>query len=156
MNSLWKLSMTSRKFLALFNDQSWRDFRDNGANIYGTTKNKLNRAKKIHLGDTLLCYVSKRSVFSGVLKINSEVYYNESECWTKGVFPVRFNVIPEYLLNLDDSISISILKEHLKIFRNLKDESNWAGFFINAFNEFPREDGDYIINLIKSKASNMT
>lgn len=37
--------MVKEYYLALFNDKIWNDFRESGRNIYGTTKNKENRAK---------------------------------------------------------------------------------------------------------------
>ena len=91
--------MEPRCYLALFNPQSWIEFLEQGAKKYGTTKNKLNRAKKIHNGDFLVCYISKQSVFSGVLRVVDEVYYDESNYWTGGTFPVRFNVQPECILS---------------------------------------------------------
>jgi len=38
-------------YLALFNSTTWEEFLDAGGNIYGTTKNKENRAKKLKSGD---------------------------------------------------------------------------------------------------------
>lgn len=145
--------MEPRYYLALFNPQSWIEFLEKGSSVYGTTKNKLNRAKKVHQGDFLICYISKQSVFSGVLRVNSEVYYDDSEYWAGGVFPVRFNVQPENIVSLENAIQISDVKQNLKIFSNLKRDSNWAGFFINAFNEFPKDDAIYLINSLKQLLS---
>lgn len=143
--------MESRYYLALFNDESWSEFLKFGANIYGTKKNKQNRAEKIHAGDYFICYISKISIISGILKIKSEAYYEESQYWSKDIFPVRFQVQPLYLLNPGEALQIDELKDNLKIFKNLKNKSNWAGFFINAFNEFPTEDGEFLIQAMKEK-----
>lgn len=144
--------MEPRYFLALFSPQSWIEFLNNGAAVYGTTKNKLNRAKKIHDKDFFICYISKQSVFSGVLRVNGEVYYDDSEYWTGGIFPVRFQVQPEYIVSPENAVQISDVKNNLKIFATLKRDSNWAGFFINAFNEFPKEDALHIINTLAKKS----
>jgi len=45
-------------YLALFNSNTWQEFLDAGGEIYGTTKNKENRAKKLKPGDKVLCYIS--------------------------------------------------------------------------------------------------
>ncbi len=143
--------MEPRYYLALFNEQSWKEFLGNGAKIYGTTKNKLNRARKICQGDYLLCYVSKLSILSGVLKVESDVYYDESKYWTNDLFPVRFNVNPEILLSLDEGMTPSIFREDLDIFKNLRQKSSWGGFFINSFNEFPEEDGKFLVQILRRK-----
>lgn len=145
--------MGPRYYLALFNEQSWKEFLDHDTKIYGTNKSKLNRAKKVHSGDYLLCYISKISVFSGILTVNSETYYDESEYWTKGIFPVRLNVQPEVLLSAEEGLPIYDLRDSLQVFKNLKRETNWASFFINAFNEFPKEDGTKIVQKLRDIAS---
>ena len=58
-----------RYYLALSSEQSWREFRAHGGTVYGTTKTEQTRAQKLEPGDLLLCYVSKRQVFAGVLRV---------------------------------------------------------------------------------------
>jgi len=140
--------MKPRYYLALFNPQSWEEFLERGATIYGTTKNKLNRAKKIQSGDYFICYISKQSVFPGILEVIGKAYYDESEYWSGGVFPVRFHVQPVSILNPEEAIPVANVRNKLLLFSDLKNESNWAGFFINAFNEFPEEDAVYLKNLM--------
>jgi len=140
--------MEPRYYLALFNPQSWIEFLEKGATTYGTTKNKLNRAKKIQSGDYFICYISKQSVFPGILQVVSEAYYDESVYWSGGVFPVRFHVQPVSILSPEEAILIADVRNKLLLFSDLKNELNWAGFFINAFNEFPKEDGIYLMNLM--------
>lgn len=144
----WDLYMEPRYYLALFNLQSWIEFLEKGATTYGTTKNKLKRAEKIQSGDFFICYISKQSEFSGLVKVENKAYYDESEYWSDSVFPVRFHVQPVAILSPEKAIPIANVRNKLMIFANLKKKSYWAGFFINAFNEFPKEDGIYLMNLM--------
>jgi len=63
-------------------------------------------------------------------------------------FPVWFRVQPVSILNSEEAIPVSNVRNNLLLFSDLKKESNWAGFFINAFNEFPEEDAVYLKNLM--------
>ena len=85
--------------------------------------------------------------------MGTKVYYDDSEYWTNGVFPVRFHVTPEVLLPIENGLSVYKFHDALEIFKNLKNKYNWSGFFINSFNEFPKEDAKYIVNMIEKKAS---
>ncbi len=116
----------------------------------GTIKFFNNKEKKIKKGDYLVCYISKRSKFVGILEIASEVYYDESQIWDTGIFPVRFNVHSVYAHNIRDGIHISQIRDRLSIFKKLKNKEKWGGFFINSFNPFSSDDGQIICKELKN------
>jgi len=133
--------MENKFYLCLFNETTWNDFLLQKKKVYGTTKNKLGRANKITRADHLICYVSKHSKFVGVLQKNSDAYYDETNLWENGVFPVRFGVDVEIALPIKLGIPAKNFKNRISILQNIKNEKKWAGFFINSFNEFPTNDG---------------
>ena len=133
-----------RFFLALFSEQSWQEFRIHGGTVYGTTKTKQTRAQKLEVGDLLICYVSKRQVFAGVLHVTNRARYDETPLYGQGVFPVRLDVEIVTAVDSDDGVPVSDLRDQLAIFTRLKNPKSWAGFFLNSFNQFPDEDGKLV------------
>lgn len=142
--------MDPKYYLALFNEETWNEFLDNGSSIYGTNLNKQRRMETINVGDFLICYVTKLSRFVGLLKINSKAYLDNSRIWKNDIYPVRTSVHPIYVLKVDNGIPISELKEDLEIFTNLKNSKGWGGFFINSLNTFKEHDAEIIINKLKT------
>lgn len=144
--------MVSKYYLALFNRTSWEEFLSHGGETYGTTPSKNVRAKKIHIGDFLICYVSGTSQFIGILEVVSESYFDKTRIWRNGVFPVRFKVKVVEQLPLNSGLPVGGLKEKLSIFLTLTKQSKWGGFFINSLNEFTFEDGEFICLKIHSQS----
>lgn len=142
--------MDPKYYLALFNEETWNEFLDNGSSIYGTNLNKQRRMEMINVGDFLICYVTKLSRFVGLLKINSKAYLDNSRIWKNDIYPVRTTVHPIYILEVDTGIPISELKEELEIFTNLKNPKGWGGFFINSLNTFKEHDAEIIINKLRT------
>ena len=138
-------------FLAPFSEQSWREFRAQGVKVYGTTKNKQTRAQKLVAGDLLICYISKRRVFAGVLRVTAPMRYDETPIFGQEMFPVRFDVEVLVAVDPDDGLPVEQLRYQLTILRRAKNPKFWGGFFINAFNQFPMEDGELIVELLRSK-----
>jgi len=143
--------MEKKYYLASFSPKSWNEFINNGSRIYGTTKHKMNRAKKIHKGNYLICYIATESKFSGLLEITSDMYTDKQEIWSQAIFPIRFAVEPCYILMLNNAIPVLKLKNELDIFKHLTNDKHWSGFFINAFSEFSKKDGEFLHNLIKQE-----
>jgi|GEM_PF-5805450 len=131
-------------YLALISSLTWQEFLDAGGEIYGTTKNKENRAKKLKSGDKLLCYISKVGTFAGVLEIQLESYLDNSPVWKDADYPIRFKVKTLVFLEPDLGITVKSLFDDLTIFTRLNSLKGWQGFFQNALNQFPEEDGKLI------------
>lgn len=130
--------------LALFSGQSWQKFRAHGGTVYATTKTKQTRAQKIEPGDLLICYVSKRQVFAGVLRVTGPAWYDETPLYGQDVFPIRLDVKVVIAVDPDGGVSVSELRDQLVIFSRLRNPKSWVGFFLNSFNQFPEKDGKII------------
>ena|SRR5208337_1629971 len=144
--------MSSKYFLAVFSVTSWREFLRNGAKVYGTTGNQINRAKKLQKGDLLICYITGFSQFVGIVEIISDAYVDKSRIWEEDTFPVRFDVRLIEKLSEHSGISGKGLIGKITVLKNLNNPKKWWAFFINSLNEFPAEDGEYLVNEIKMKA----
>ncbi len=143
------MRMDKRFYLCLFNENTWNEFLAQKNNVYGTTKNKLNRASKIKNNDFLICYVTKHSKFVGIIQKISDVFYDESKIWEKGEFPVRFNVNIIHAVPVSQGLPIYKLKNELSLCKEIKNKTKWATFFINSFNEFSTHDGRLLMEEIR-------
>lgn len=142
--------MGNRYYLCLFNQETWHEFLSRDEKIYGTTKNKLPQARKIKNSDYLICYVTKRSRFVGILQKNSDTFYDESKIWETGEYPVRFTVNVVYAVSVGKGIPILKLRHKLSLCEKIKNKKRWASFFINSFNEFSYDDGNLIMNELRN------
>lgn len=144
--------MNGKYYLALFNETTWKEFLENNSSVYGTTLNQQKRMEKTETGDFLICYVTKLSRFVGLLEITSIPYLDDFLIWKNDIYPVRVKVRPVYILNVENGISVSELKEKLNIFNNSESPNYWKGFFRTSLNEFKEHDAKIITEKLK-KAS---
>lgn len=141
--------MSPKYYLDLFTGKTWEEFLAHGANESGFNDHHKKAASRIHSGDHLICYLTRISRFIGLLKVTSDWRFDESKVWEDKVFPVRFNVNLEYKLTASTAVPVQLLRDKLTIFKNLKDEKNWSGFFRGSLAEFDAKDADVIVQSIK-------
>lgn len=91
-----------------------------------------------------MCYISRWSVYVGVIEIEFPCYFDDSDFWSGPNFPIRFKVKSLVTVDPPSGISVRNYFGKLTIFSNLKNEKAWQGFFLNALNRFPKEDGEII------------
>ena len=146
--------MNEKYFLALFNEETWNEFLNGGASVYGVNINNQTRMEKTNPGDFLICYITKLSRFVGLLEITSKAYLDERHIWKNDIYPSRVNVHLVYNLEVAKGIPISNLKTELIMFRTLKNPKIWSGFFICPLNHFEEHDAKIIVDKLKEAYNN--
>ena len=142
-------------YLNIFSPETWRGFRDSGSQITGVRDRYLNAAGRVNPGDLMLCYLTRLSRWSGLLKVESHVYQDTSAVHDElDKYKVRFRVKPIVVLDLESSIpiydddvwhSLSITKNHQR------GRSDWTGFFRGTLNEFDIKDGRFLEQLLQKQ-----
>jgi len=98
------LGRAERNYWAdLYNEETWRESRQQGLTLSGFGENMRARAEHIRPGDVLLCYVLGAQRWVGALEVigpSTEV----TAVWKKGTYPVRFSVKPIVALPLDQGV----------------------------------------------------
>ena len=97
--------------LDLFTPETWKAFRDHGADVTGFTATHWSRARNlVRPGDIFVCYLVRLSRWCGLLEATSEVYEDdtpifrsENDPWT-----TRFGVKPLVLLDEERAIPIKL------------------------------------------------
>jgi predicted RNA-binding protein len=141
--------MTENYYLALFNEETWDEFLKKNLTVYGTTIRKQKRMEKVEPGDFLICYVTKLSRFVGLLEVTSKAYFDKSRLWKSATYPVRVNVRSVYVLDSNNGIPFVDLKDHLTMFKNLKNPNYWRCCFQSSLSTFQEHDAKIIIEKLK-------
>lgn len=142
--------MNEKHYLALFSEETWNEFLETDCLVYGTTLNKQVRMRVVNQGDYLICYVTKLSLFVGLLEITSSPYIDDHRIWKNDIYPVRVKVLPIYTLNVKNGVPVLELKEELSMFKRLRNPRAWSGFFLNSLNTFHEHDAKLIIDKLKT------
>ena len=142
--------------LDLFTPETWEAFCDRGATVTGfrVRQEKLAR-ERVSPGDLFVCYLTRLSRWCGVVRAESEAYIDDSPLLEDpDPFVVRFKVTPLVKLPAELAIPIqddrvwnelTITKEYKRGYRF------WTGFFRSSLGLIKREDGDFLLDLLKSQ-----
>ena len=145
--------------LDLFTPETWQAFRQANASVTGFRERHGHLAKeRVSQGDIFLCYVTRLSRWCGVLKAQSDVYYDDSPIFgNPDPFTVRFRVEPIVILDSESAIPIYDTKvwNSLTITNQYeRGSSQWTGFFRGSLNRFNDSDGSYLVELLKEQQAN--
>ena len=146
-------------FLDLFTPETWNAFRETGANVTGFRERHRRLAgERIRKGDVFLCYLTRLSRWCGVLRAESEAYFDDRPIHEDlNPFTVRCRVKPIVMLEPEFAIPIydDRVWARLTITKQYeKGSSSWTGFFRGSLNQFEESDGSYLVELIENQGSN--
>ena len=142
--------------LDLFTPETWRAFREAGAEVTGFRSRQKNLAdERVKQGDIFLCYLTRLSRWCGALRVESDMYEDDTLLLANpDPFTVRFRVKPLVVLDPEQAIPInenevwitlSMTKQHERGSRG------WTGFFRSSLNTFNESDGGYLLDLLNQQ-----
>ena len=145
--------------LDLFTPETWHNFREIGASVTGFRKRQRHLAsERVEQGDIFLCYLTRLSRWCGALRVQSEVYDDDSPIHANpDPFTVRFRVKPIVVLEPESAIPIyedkvwstlTITNQHER------GQPHWTGFFRSSLNRFKDSDGKYLVELLQEQQAN--
>ncbi len=145
--------------LDLFTPDTWRAFRQRGADVTGFRERQRRLAsERVRKGDIFICYLTRVSRWCGVLQVESGLYSDDSPYFdAPDPFTVRFKVKPIVVLEPESAIPIrdDEVWNTLSVTRQYdKAESRWTGFFRGSLNMFTDTDGSYLVELLKGQEEN--
>lgn len=140
-------------YLGLFTVESWREFKRHGGEVMGFTDKKKGMAARLNVGDRLLCYVSKVSVFVAVLRVTGPSYFDTTTIWSDGVFPVRIPVTIETELPLSGAISIRTLAGRLSFLPAGAPGTGWTIHVRSSPRRWSLYDGRLVKQVLEERAA---
>jgi len=133
-------------WLDLFTPRTWEEAQRNGFKLSGFRENRWGLVKKIEPGDLLICYITRISRFSGILKVVSKPYKDEKKAkkvWKGDSFPCVMDVEPVITLDFLHSVPASEVISKLTI------AAKWGGIVRGSPNRVNKEDGNTIKKILK-------
>ena len=118
-----------RYWLDLFTEETWLEAARRKFTISGFTQKRWATVQRIRPNDILVCYLTGRSTYIGLLQVTGLPFRDETPIWASQVFPSRLPVAPELLLRPDAGISVHSLRDQLSYCRNLTSPHAWTGHF---------------------------
>lgn len=137
----------------LFTGKTWEEFLKNGGNISGFRERRRKTAETIMPGDFLIGYLTGLSRFITVLEVKSKCYFDKTPIWSDELFPCRFKVEILHKLEPKTAIPVLELRDKLGLFKNLKSQKTWSGFFRGSPIEFDTKDAEIIVEAVANAVS---
>ncbi len=140
-------------YLDLFSPETYEVFTKSSRDISGFRVRHQNAARRIAVGDKLICYMTRLSRWVGVLEVTSEWFRDDTPLFyeTDDPFVIRFKVKP--LAWLPKERAIPIRDE--RVWRKLsftrdynRDNPYWTGKLRTSLNQLDEEDGRFLEQLI--------
>jgi hypothetical protein len=148
-------------WLDLFTPYTWGRFQDHGAKITGFRPRQRKTAfGRVKQGDKFLCYLVKLSRWSGILSVSSDAFEDTTPIFAdeNDPFPIRFNVIPELLLDFEHSVPVEVpeLWKNLSFTKHLTAGSfGWAQLagLRQSLIEVSTADGELICRVLQEQSA---
>lgn len=139
-------------YIDLFSPETYQAFTNSDRTISGFSPKQETVAKKINVGDKLICYVTKISRFVGVLEICSKYFIDDKPIFYKEGDPyiLRFKVKTLVWLPLEKSVPIMhpILWDNLSITGGSK---SWMGLIRGSLQRFYNDDAEYLEKILNNQ-----
>lgn len=145
-------------WLDLFTEETWLEAARHGFSVSGFSDGRWATVQRVKRGDMLICYLTIRSAYVGLLRVTGEAYRDEAPIWSSQVFPSRLPVEPELLLRPDGGIPVRSLSDQLSYFRRMSDpKSNaWTGHFRGSPALIAPDDAAVIVEALSAAAGDST
>jgi hypothetical protein len=136
-------------WLDLFTGTTWDEFRRAGARITGFRASTRRVGSGVKPGDVLLCYLTGVMRWVGALEVVG-ASAGRSRIWKDDLFPVRFEVRPIMLLDVQHGVPMTELEGRVAFFAGPGDRGKFKGFVRRSPNRFQRpEDGALVLDLLR-------
>jgi predicted RNA-binding protein len=133
-------------WLDLFTPRTWEQAQKNNFKLSGFRENRWSLVQKIKPGDILICYITKISRFSGILKVISEPYKDPEKAkkvWKEDFFPCVMNVEPLIILDFLHGVPAGEIIQKLTI------AAKWGGIVRGSPNRINDLDGNTIWRILE-------
>lgn len=135
-------------WLCLFNQTTWQEFQEAGAEVMGFPETRQKTVRQIKAGDYLLAYMTRISRWFAVLEVTSEPYDDLDRIWKQALFPCRVGVRVVTSITPEKGVHPLSISKDLRMFDNPK-MSHWGLLFRFAPRELHPSDGESIADAIK-------
>lgn len=143
-------------YLNLFSPDTYETFTRSGKKVSGFRIRHQSAAAKVHVGDRMLCYMTKLSRWIGILEVVSEAYNDPTPFYYEhdDPFIVRFEVKPIVWLSKEKAIPIKDDRvwNALSFTKNIsRDSFVWTGKLRTSLVQFTSQDGAFLERILREQ-----
>jgi hypothetical protein len=147
---------TVHYWIDLFTTESLKQFLDAGARTSGWSEHHAKTIQKVAPGDILICYVTVVQKWIGAMRVIGPSA-DERPIWGVGIYPVRLEVEPAVLLDLDTAVPMARLKGKVDFYQTPEDKGTYKGFLRTGLTRFQNDaDGDLLLGLLEEASGGPT
>ncbi len=146
----------------LYSPETYESFTRSDRTLAGVRKNQEKAAKRLQVGDRLICYLTKVGRWAGVLEVTSAVFEDSTPRFVPSddPFVIRFKVDTKVWLPIEKCVPIKerIVWDILS-FTNVNHTTSgmgWTGVLRRSLNRLKDEDGRYLEQLLISQSKDGT
>jgi predicted RNA-binding protein len=146
-------------YIGIFSPETYEAFVSSKQDVSGVRERYENLAKRVKVGDKLICYVTKLSRWFGVLEVKSQSFRDTTPRFKDidDPYVIRFKINVLTLLPKEKAIPIKEdnLWNQLSFTKDYDKLSNkWTGKFRGNINAIDEADGKFLEELILSQVKN--
>ena len=140
-------------WIDLFTTESLRQFLDAGAHTSGWSEHHAKTIQSVSPGDILVSYVTVVQKWVGAMRVVGPST-DKRPIWGDGMYPVRLEVEPLVLLDLEAAVPMAGLEGKVDFYRGPEDKGKYKGFLRTGLTRFENgADGEFLLGLLKESSS---
>jgi hypothetical protein len=142
----------------LFSPETFDTFSRSDRTIAGVRKNQEQSARRLNVGDRLICYVTKVGRWAGVLEVATPAFEDSTPRFVPSddPFVIRFKVITHSWLPIEKCVPIKEKNVWDSLtFTNVSHSPSglgWTGVVRRSLNRLKEEDGRFLEQLLSSQS----
>jgi hypothetical protein len=139
-------------WICLFSPETWDLAKESGFAQIAFPHSREKTAKRIRVGDIIICYVSQRMALSGILCVDSQCTTDRDNSIYKqaGEYPVIGTTSPLYILSRQREVPLRPHVRSFAMFRGISTPSGWTVALRRSPKEISRADLNKFLSLIMS------
>jgi hypothetical protein len=143
----------------LFSPETYESFTRSDRTLAGVRKNQEQAARRLQVGDRLICYVTKVGRWAGVLEVTAPVFEDSTPRFVPSddPFVIRFKVNTQVWLPIEKCVPIKekVVWDTLSFTKsnNVTPGMGWTGVVRRSLNRLKDEDGRYLEQLLISQST---
>jgi hypothetical protein len=146
-------------YVDLFSPETYEAFSSSSREISGFRPRQENAASRVQIGDKLICYMTKLSVWVGILEVQSKYFRDHKPIFyaSNDPFVIRFKVEPVVWLPKNKAVPIRDHRvwDKLSFTRGYDiNSSHWTGKLRSSLNALDELDAKFLEQMLWSQASN--
>jgi predicted RNA-binding protein len=132
--------------------------KDRDFTVQGVKSRHRKKAMEMQPGDKIMYYVTGIQKFAGIAEVTSTYFEGEDKIWKakskkkEEIYPWRFNIKPELILDEDDWVDSEVFKDKLEYIQKWPKE-HWKLAFQGNVHNLPEADYETIKSVLQDAQS---